>query len=62
MNCVKKEFILNKKGFLLHKRRLYIANSEEIKIIIMNELHKRPIHDILDIKNDYHGKKRFILA
>ena len=41
MNCVKTEFSLNKKGLLLHKRRLYISNSEEIKLIVMKELHKR---------------------
>ena len=39
-NCVKTEFGLNIKGLLLHKRRLYIPNSEETKLIIMNELHK----------------------
>ena len=33
---------MNKKGLLLHKRRLYIPNSEDIKSIIMDELHKRP--------------------
>ena len=42
MNCVKTEFSLNKKGLLLHKRRLFIPNLEEIKLIVMNELHYRP--------------------
>ena len=39
---MKKYFSLNKKGLLLHKRRLYTPNSEEIKLIIMDELHKIP--------------------
>ena len=42
MNCVKTEFSLNKKGLLLHQRRLFILNLEEIKLIVMNELHYRP--------------------
>ena len=41
VNHVKREFNLNKKGLLLHKRKLYIPNLEEAKLIVMNELHKR---------------------
>ena len=38
MDHVKIEFNLNKKGLLLHKMRLYIPKSEEIKLIVTNEL------------------------
>ena len=33
---------MSKKGLLLHKRRLYMPNSKDIKLIIMDELHKIP--------------------
>ena len=39
-NQVKTTFRLNKKGLLMHKNRLYIPNTIEIKLIAMNELHK----------------------
>ena len=35
-------FSLNRRGLLLHKNRLYIPNITKIKLIVMNELHKRP--------------------
>ena len=40
MNQVKIDLSLNGRGLLLHKRRLYIPNSTDIKLIIMDELHK----------------------
>ena len=42
VNRVNTYFSMNNKGLLLHKRRLYIPNSEDIKLIIINELHKIP--------------------
>ena len=41
-NNRKKEFSLNQKRLLTYKNKLYVPNSEEIKLIIMDELHKRP--------------------
>ena len=41
-NQVKTNFILNKQGLLLHKNRLDIPNIAEIKLTVMNELHKWP--------------------
>ena len=41
-NQVKTIFNLNKQGLLLHKNRLYIPNIAEIKLTVMNELHKQP--------------------
>ena len=49
-NQVKINFSLNKKGLFLQKHRLYIPNIIEIKLTIMNELHKQPIQGILDTK------------
>ena len=40
-NQVKIDFGLNKQGLLLHKNKLYIPNTTEIKLIVMNELHKQ---------------------
>ena len=42
MNEVKKYFSLNRRWLLLHKRRLYIPTSSDIKLISMEKLHKRP--------------------
>ena len=42
VNRVKTDVSMNKKGLLLHKRRVNIPNSEEIKLIIMDDLHKIP--------------------
>ena len=39
---IKTYYSMNKKELLLHKGRLYIPNSKDIKLIIMDELHKRP--------------------
>ena len=41
-NQVKKDFSLNKQGLLLHKNKLCIPNITEIKLIVMNDLHKQP--------------------
>ena len=49
-NEVNHEFILNKKGLLLHKRRLYIPNLKEIKLIFMVNYIKDRTQDILDIR------------
>ena len=38
---VKIDFILNQQGLLLYKDMLYIPNIREIKLIVMDELHKR---------------------
>ena len=42
MNQVTTYFSLNGRGLILNKRILYIPNSTDIKLIIMDELHKRP--------------------
>ena len=34
------DFILNQQGLLLYKNRLYIPNTREIKLSVMDELHK----------------------
>ena len=41
-NQLNTDFSPNKQGFLLHKNKLYIPNIAEIKLTVMNELHKRP--------------------
>ena len=41
-NQIKTDFNLNGRWLLLHKNILYIPNSEDIKLTVMNELHKRP--------------------
>ena len=41
-NQVKTTFRINKKGLLMHKNRMYIPNTIEIKLTDMNELHKQP--------------------
>ena len=33
---------MNLRGLLLHKNRLYIPNSTDIKLTVMDELHKLP--------------------
>ena len=33
---------MNRRGLLLHKNILYIPNSTDIKLTVMDELHKRP--------------------
>ena len=42
MNRIKTDFGMNRRGLLLHKARLYIPNLTDIKLIIMDELHKKP--------------------
>ena len=39
-NQIKSDLSLNGRGLLLHKGRLYIPNSEDIKLTFMDELHK----------------------
>ena len=39
-NQISTYFILNGRGLLLHKNRLYIPNTAENKLTVMNELHK----------------------
>ena len=41
-NQIKTDFSLNQQGLLLHKNRLYIPNIAEIKLRVMDEIHKRP--------------------
>ena len=41
-NKIKTNFSLNQQGLLLHKYRLYIPNIAEIKLTVMDELHKIP--------------------
>ena len=41
-NRIQIDFSLNGRGLLLHKNILYIPNVVEIKLTVMNELHKRP--------------------
>jgi len=38
----KSEYRLSTNGLLIYKNRLYIPNSEEIKLLILNEMHKKP--------------------
>jgi len=38
---IKTKSSLNKKGLLTYKNRLYILDSEDIKLLIMDEMHKR---------------------
>jgi hypothetical protein len=38
----KSDFRLSKNGLLMYKNRLYIPEVEEIKLLILNELHKNP--------------------
>ena len=35
-------YILNEKGFLVYKDRLYIPNVPKVKLLILNEIHKNP--------------------
>ena len=42
MNQVKTHLSLNGRWLLLDKSRLYIPNSADIKLIIMDKLHKKP--------------------
>ena len=37
---VKTDFSLNEKGLMLYKNRLYVPNIPEIKLLILNEVHK----------------------
>ena len=39
---MKSDLSLNGRGLLLQKGRLYIPNSEDIKLTVMDELHKWP--------------------
>ena len=39
---VKTNFSLNEKGSMLYKNRLYVPNIPEIKLMILNEVHKSP--------------------
>jgi hypothetical protein len=38
----KSDFRLSKNGLLMYKNRLYVPEVEEIKLLILNELHKKP--------------------
>ena len=40
-NQIKTELSLNRRGLLLHKNRMHIPNTTEIKLIVMCELHKQ---------------------
>ena len=42
MKILKTYFSLNKKGLMLYKIRLYVPNVLEIKLLILNEVHKSP--------------------
>ena len=39
---VKIDFSLNEKGLMLYKNRLYVPNVPEIKLLILNEVHRSP--------------------
>ena len=39
---IKIDFSLNEKGLMLYKNRLYVPNVPEIKLLILNEVHKSP--------------------
>ena len=39
---MKTNFTLNEKGLMLYKNRLYVPNVPEIKLLILNEVHKSP--------------------
>ena len=39
-NHIKTDFSLNRRGLVLHKNRLYIPNTTEIKLTFMNDLNK----------------------
>ena len=39
---VKTDFSLNEKGLMLYKNKLYVPNIPEIKLLILNEVHKSP--------------------
>ena len=39
---VKKYYSLNEKGLMLYKNRHYVPNIPEIKLLILNEVHKSP--------------------
>ena len=39
---VKTDYSLNEKGLMLYKNRLYVPNIPEIKLLILNEVHKSP--------------------
>ena len=41
-NVKKTDYSLNKKGLTLYKNRLYVPNIPEIKLLILNEVHKSP--------------------
>ena len=41
-NQIKIDLSLNRRGLLLHKFRLYVPNSTDIKLVVMDGLHKRP--------------------
>ena len=42
MNQAKTNLSLNRRGLLLHKGILYVPNLEDIKLFIMDEIHKIP--------------------
>ena len=61
---VKTNFSLIQQGLLLYKNRLYIPNTREIKLTVMDELHKIPYSGHLGyqkmitmIKKDFFGQK-----
>ena len=39
---LKIDYSLNEKGLMLYKNRLYVPNIPEIKLLILNEVHKSP--------------------
>ena len=36
------DYNFNEKGLMLHKNRLYVPNIPEVKLLILNEVHKMP--------------------
>ena len=44
---VKIDYSLNEKGFILYKNRMYVPNTPEIKLLILNEVHKISYSELL---------------
>ena len=42
IECLSTGYILNGKGLLPYKDRLYVPNVPKIKLLILNEIHKTP--------------------
>ena len=49
-----------KKGVLLYKDRIYVPNVPNIKLLILDEIHKTPYSG--HPENYNHAKKRLFLA